>query len=60
LIDFLPFETQAGELAPAVSQSLLYLATQGEITMAPRQDSPNKSYIGEQPLRHIAQAGGEA
>jgi hypothetical protein len=58
LVNFLPFETLTGDLAQAVSQPLLYLAAQRKITLAPRQDSPSKSYFGEQRFRYITQGGG--
>jgi hypothetical protein len=60
LASFLPFETQAANLAQAVSLPMLYLAAQGELALSSRQDSPSKPYFGEQRFRYIARLGGEA
>jgi hypothetical protein len=60
LANFLPFETQTGALAQAVSLPVLYLAAQGELALSSRQDSPSKPYFGERRFRYIARLGGEA
>ena len=54
LTRYLPFETEAGDLAQAIVQPLLYLAGQGRVALAPRQDSPSKPYFGKRQFRHIA------
>ncbi len=56
LTSFLPVVTRDGNLAQAVSQSLLRLAKQGEITLVSRQDSPVKPYFGDNRFRYVARS----
>lgn len=54
---YMPFQTQAGELAQAVRHSLLYLSQQQVVVMRAYQDSSSKPYFGENRWRHIALPG---
>ena len=57
LILYAPYQTQAGELAQAVSQTLLHLNKQRLVCMKAYQDSSSKPYFGEQRWRHITFCG---
>lgn len=54
---YLPFQTQADDLAHAVSCSLLHLHQQQVINMSAYQDSSSKPYFGEKRWRYIAFEG---
>lgn len=50
---YLPFQTQEGELAQAVTQPFLYLHQQQIITMRAYQDSSSKPYFGQRRWRYV-------
>lgn len=52
-VDYLPFQTSAGDLAQAVQRPLLHLMTEGKLTMYTRQDSSSKPYLGKKRFRYI-------
>jgi len=54
---YLPCITESGDIAQALAIPLSVLCEQGQITLEPRQDSPHKSYFGEQRIKHISYEG---
>ena len=54
---FLPIHTNRGDLSSSASESLLYLAKNGEIRLEARQDSPTKPYFGKLGYRFVARLG---
>lgn len=59
-IDYLPFQTQAGELAQAVGQPLWYLQQQQIVQMSAYQDASSKPYFGDRRWRYLVYEGGMA
>jgi hypothetical protein len=57
LVHYAPCQTWAGELAQAVSLTLLHLNQQQVVSMSAFQDSSSKPYFGEQRWRHIVVQG---
>ncbi|MBK9052030.1 MAG: hypothetical protein IPL78_14310 [Chloroflexi bacterium] len=57
-IHYLPFQTQAGELAQAVRQPLWYLQQQQIVQMRAYQDASSKPYFGERRWRYLIYKGG--
>lgn len=56
---YVPFQTQAGELAQAVSCPLFYLNERQVVNMRSYQDSSSKPYFGEKRWRYIVLEGGK-
>jgi hypothetical protein len=50
---YLPFQTESGELAQAVSCSLLHLNQQQIVLMSAYQDSSSKPYFGDKRWRYL-------
>lgn len=59
-IHYLPFQTQAGDLAQAVRQPLWYLQQQQIVQMRAYQDASSKPYFGERQWRYLVYKGGVA
>ena len=58
-VHYLPFQTQAGDLAQAVCHSLDYLKQQQIVQMRAYQDSSSKPYFGERRWRYITYRKGD-
>ena len=57
-IHYLPFQTEAGELAQAVGQPLWYLQQRQIVQMRAYQDASNKPYFGKRRWRYLVYKGG--
>lgn len=54
LVQYVPFQSEAGGLAIAVEQALLHLEVQGHLVLSSKLDSSAKPYVGDRQLRYIS------
>lgn len=59
LSQYLPSQTQLGELAQSVQQAFLYLTNHGQLGMHTRQDSSSRPYFGQRQWRYMTHNTGE-
>lgn len=53
LTHILPYQTERGDLAQTVQESLCYLEQTGQIALSPLHDSPSKPYFGDRKIKQI-------